>query len=159
MPQLPSGRHIALDPSPIQEIITKAFDSGFGVHGLMAIETIEHLYSHIDILFFRPRADNNDASVSLANFSLVTPDELEPYRSGYNLISIQDEFNQWSYADQKAFLNFLNEKRTNHFLGEILETVRKYQEELLEEPTSLQGLLATWWKMGCHPLQDELNDI
>ncbi len=155
MPQLPSGKHIALDPSPLQNIITEAYE-GLKVHELMAIENTPQLFSHIKVLYFRPTEESS--SMSLAAFSIVPPDGLEPYDSGYNLASIKNEVETWGNSDQKAFIDFLNETRTNRFLEELLEIVSKYQEQLTDQPTTLQGMIALWWKLGIHPLQEE-DDI
>ena len=152
MPQLPSGKHFALDPSPLQKIISDAYD-GLKAHELMAIENIEQLFSHINIMYFRPAKEARD-NLPLAKFSIVPPDDLEPYFSGFNLISIKDEFDSWCHEDQKAFAEFLNEKRTNSYLEGLLETVKEYQDQLTENPSTLQGMLALWWKLGIHPLQE-----
>lgn len=153
MPQLPSGKHFALDPSPLQKVVSEAYD-GLAAHELMAIENIDQLFSHINVLYFRP-AEETPYSLPFAKFSIVPPDGLEPYFSGFNLISIQDEFDSWDHEDQKAFVKFLNEKRTNNFLEDLLETVKEYQGQLTKHPSTLQGMLALWWKLGIHPLQDD----
>jgi len=153
MPQLPSGLHIALDSSPIQTLLDNAI-KGFKTHELMAIESIDQLFSHIDILYFRSRKDKSK-EILLATFSMVPPENLEPYQSGYNLKTIKEEFDKWDNQDQRAFLDFLNEKRINNQLECLLDAIKKCQQYLLEHPDSIQGLLATWWKLGCHPLQED----
>lgn len=153
MPQLPSGLHFALDPSPIQAMIDEVYDK-YQCHTLMAIETTEQLFSYIKILYFRPRQEQSE-QIEYATYSTVAPEDLEPYDSGYNLISIQEEFDKWDNKDQKAFIDFLNAYRTDKFLQGLLEVVIEEQNHLLENPRTLHGLFATWWKLGCHPLQDE----
>lgn len=50
---------------------------------------------------------------------------------------------------------FLNAERMDKFLSSVLEAVKEKPRERLEQPTTLQGMLATWWKLGIHPLRDE----
>lgn len=152
MPQLPSGKHVALDPSPLQEVITEAFE-GIKVQELMSIESTAQLFSHINILYFRPTAQNS--SLPLAKYSIVPPEGFETYFSGFNLISIKNEVDSWPPGDQQALIQFLNEERTNGFLEGLLSTVKEYQTKLSDHPTTLQGLMALWWKLGVHPLQNE----
>ena len=156
MPQLPSGKHLGLDPSPLQKVVSDAY-GGLKTHELMAIENIEQLFSHINVLYYRP-IEEARSNIPLAKFSTVPPDGLESYFSGFNLVSIKNELDSWSGGDQKAFIEFLNEKRTNRFLEGLLETVKRYQNELMEHPSTLQGMLALWWKLGIHPLQEDEDE-
>lgn len=152
MPQLPSGRHVALDPSPLQDLVSSAY-SKISTHELMEIESTNQLFSYINILYFLPK--DNNSKLSLATFSMGLPEGLAPYYSGFNLVTIKNEMNNWVEKDKKAFISFLNETRTNLFLENILQTIQKYQNELMEHPHSLQGMLAQWWKLGIHPLQED----
>lgn len=54
MPQLPSGRHIALDPAPLDKLIRQA-EKGALVHQLMAIKSAEVAFSHS----YLPRGGNS----------------------------------------------------------------------------------------------------
>lgn len=152
MPQLPSGQHIGLDPSPLQSIVNNAYD-GIQAHELMAIETMDQLFKHINILFYRANDNGNDG-YSLSELSIKAPDGFIAYESGYNLVTIKGVFDQWGQKDQCAFLEFLNESRTNSFFEAIFESIVKYQKGLTDNPSTLQGLLAMWWKLGVHPLQE-----
>ena len=156
MPTLPSGKHIALDPSPIQKLVDDAIN-GISTHKLMEIESIDHLFSNIDIVYFRVCKQPNK-ELSLAKFSIVPPDGMEPYSSGFNLISIKNEVEKWPTQDRDAFIDFLNEERANLFMEDLLKTVKKYQENLTDNPATLQGMLALWWKLGIHPLQDDSDE-
>jgi len=120
----------------------------------MAIETAEDLFEYIDIFYFRPKSEHYK-EWEYAEWSTIPPQDLEAYTSGFNLISIQSEFDKWDKKDQRAFLRFLNSRRTDKYLNGILETIIKNKEAFIKKPSTLQGLLATWWKAGCHPLQDE----
>ena len=44
------------------------------------------------------------------------------------------------------------------YFTEALDTVRQHQQNPLGQPWTLPSLQATWWKLGCHPLQEPLND-
>jgi len=153
MPQLPSGLHFAFNPGSLNRLIKDA-TKGILVHKLMAIETADDLFEYIDIFYFRPKSEQYK-EWEYTVWSTVPPQDLEAYPSGFNLISIQSEFDKWDKKDQRVFLRFLNSRRTDKYLNGILETIIKDQEAFLKQPSTLPGLLATWWKAGCHPLQDE----
>lgn len=155
MPQLPSGRHVALDPSALQTIVDGAFE-GIAAHELMAIESENDLFSHIMVLYFRPKPGEG-SPLPLAKGSLAPPQDLEPYQSGFNLVTIKEEWERWDDDDKRAFVRFLRDGRTGEFLENILQTVKTLQEDLLSRPTTIQGTLATWWRLGIHPLQDPIE--
>jgi hypothetical protein len=119
------------------------------------IQKPQDLFSYIEVLYFKLRKDSKLREDKYFTFSMVPPEELMPYPSGYNLITIQNEIKNWEYCDQKAFIDFLNSKRTENFLNKLTHTVEEVRNQLLDNPSSLQGMLATWWKLGCHPLQGE----
>lgn len=152
MPKLPSGRHVGLDSSPLEKIVYEAYH-GIEPHELMAIDSIPCIFSHINVLFFRPSRTNE--YLLLSEESITPQDKLESYFSGFNLISIKSELKNWCYEDQQAFIDFLNEPRTNNFFESLLKEIISYQVKLTEQPTTTQGMLALWWKLGIHPLQDE----
>lgn len=156
MPQLPSGRHFALDPAPLAELVRQVQQGKF-VHALMALKTQEDAFGHIGVLYFRPRSGPGGVSV-FADQSGIPPDQLEHYPSGFNLVTIQHELARWSADDRNAFLAFLREKRVHEYLEGLLEAIREAQGRLLDNPSTLPGLLATWWALGVHPLQDEAGD-
>lgn len=155
MPQLPSGRHIALDATPLEAIVDRAYE-GLAAHELMALVTVEQLFSHVNVLYFR--TSEGGPTRALAAQSAALPEGLEPYPSGFSLSSMQPEVERWSPEDQVALKQFLNSERTHDFLAGLLEVVRNLQKELLQQPATPQGMLATWWKLGIHPLQDDESD-
>ena len=144
-----------MDISPLEKVIDDALQGRF-VHHLMAITKPEHLLEYVNVLYFRPKP-TEASPVRISQHSEQIPEELEPYPSGYNLLSIRNELQKWSHADQEAFVVFLNSARINAYLTEALDVVRQHQEHLAGH-TSFSGLLALWWQMGCHPLQERFDD-
>jgi hypothetical protein len=153
MPRLPSGRHVAVDSSPLQELVDGAYQGKF-VHVLMAITEIEHLFPHVNVLYFRPKS-GKEGETPVSTHSNALPEDLEPFPSGYNLTTIHAECELWPGEDQVAFSEFLNDSKRRVFFEEILAAIRDHQERLLAQPTTVPGLMAHWWKQGCHPLQEE----
>lgn len=151
MPRLPSGLHFGLAPHPLIELIDSVRHSK-DVHRLMAIETLTDLAPHLDVLYFRPReglAVQREYSAS----SALPPEDLEPYPSGFTLATFAEQAGQWSAEDQAAFEAYLAEPRLRDFLQEKLDAVMAMKEELRQQPGTMPGLLAAYWRMGCHPLQ------
>jgi hypothetical protein len=56
MPWLPSGLHFAIDPSPLSQVVEGALQGAF-VHELMAIKDCGDIFRHIDVLYFKQRAE------------------------------------------------------------------------------------------------------
>ncbi|OYW27776.1 MAG: hypothetical protein B7Z47_06380 [Chthoniobacter sp. 12-60-6] len=156
MPQLPSGQHFALDVERLHKLIEDAFNAQW-VHELMAIEKVEDLYPYIGIVLLRPAAKDQVSQV-LAEGSLPVPEALEPLPSGHNLGNAHELTTTWSKEDQVAFNAFLNEPRLQTHLQVQLQAVEKAKERLLDKPDTTAGLLATYWKLGCHPLQEKENE-
>lgn len=156
MPQLPSGFHFAIDPSPVLDLIEKYVNSPYG-HHLMQIEHLGHLFDHVDVHFFRPRADAGVAT-QYAETSNLPPEQLEPYRSGYTLRTIKELYDTWPANDQLAFDAFLDQPRTRAFLQQYLDEVARAKQHLLSQFPALPGVIAHWWKLGCHPLQEDYED-
>ena len=90
----------------------------------------------------------------LSELSNLPPAALEPYPSGFNLVTIKPIVDAWPPTDQAAFLAFLRSDRTSRYMDSLLAAVRKAQGVLLDNPATLSGLLATWWNLGIHPLQE-----
>ncbi|WP_395739945.1 hypothetical protein [Prosthecobacter sp.] len=157
MPQLPSGRHFALDVEHLYKLIEDAFKAQW-VHKLMAIEKVEDLHPYIGIVLLRP-AEQDMVSQVLAKGSLPVSETLEPLPSGYNLANVHELTSTWSEEDQTAFQAFLKEARLQTHLQNQLQAVEEAKEKLLGQPDTTAGLLATYWKMGCHPLQEQEDEL
>lgn len=152
MPPLPSGRHLALDSSPLAKLVKEDAKAGKFVHELMAIKHPEDALQRIGVLYFRPkRAD--DCGLPLSELSNLPPEDLDPYPSGFNLVSIKPEVAQWSPEDQTAFVAFLCADRASQYMDTLLATIREAQTSLLDRPSTVPGLFATRWNLGIHPLQ------
>jgi len=141
MPCLPSGLHFAIDPSPLQQLVEDAFQ-GTSVHQLMAIKDCSDLFGHINILYFKQRAEDS-RGYQFAGESIAPPEGLEPYPSGFTLLSISGEVKKWSEADRSAFIDFLNEERTEEYFKSLIRSLEEAQKTLLSHPGTLPGLLAT----------------
>ena len=152
MPQLPSGRHIDLDPSPLVKLIENA-NSGIFVHDLMAIKHPEDALQHVGVLYYRPKKEDG-SDLPMAKHSSLPPADLKPYPSSFNLVTIKATVDTWPPEDRAAFLQFLCAEKTSHYMDSLLPAVRRAQGVLLENPSTLPGLLATWWNLGIHTLQD-----
>ena len=144
MARLPSGRHFALDSSPLQSLVDGA-QSGLGVHRLMNLDNTKKLYEHINILYFRQ--SNQRSNLELSKFSVVPPDGYEAYASGFNLMTIEDELGSWSAEDQAAFVRFLDTKRVSKFLESLIEEIVLSLGGLV---LSVTTLLPAWRRLRRH---------
>jgi hypothetical protein len=151
MPQLPSGKHIAIQATGFDALYDEAFN-GTQAHKLMQIQTIADLYPYVEVIYFVHdiKAEHGKNATGPQAF----PAGLRPAPGGYSLVAIQHEFNHWSRQDRKAFQAYLESDRIRSFFAELLEDVKQKQEKLLKEGPELGRFLALCWKTGAHPLQE-----
>ncbi len=153
MPQLPSGKHIAIQANRIDEMYDEAFN-GTQAHKLMQIEDIEDLYPYVDVIYFEGDSDYVNAEDG-APGSIAMPDGLRPVNSGFTLATILQDIANWCEEDRKYFSDHLRSERVVGLLNSILGDVKQKQVMLLEEGPELGRLLAMYWRAGVHPLQEE----
>lgn len=153
MPQLPSGRHIALDPSRAGEL-TDGATKPFLTHKMMAIESVIDLLPYIHVIYFKPATNINDDR-PINKFSNPLPEDMEMYDSGYTLANIKAEVDGWSDSDQQAFHEFLCGDALTCLLNDLYKNICDTRDILAQyPPASTAGLMAAWWQAGCHPLQE-----
>lgn len=154
MPQLPSGRQVAVTFAPLTELL-KAADSPFNSHKIMAIEQARDLWPYLSVLFLVPEADAADApAAAFRDDALPRPPGLMPVDSGFRLSDWDALTQDWSGDDRAAMREFL-ETRAACLFDEGLELVRTTQRALLAAPGTMAGAFAIMWQQGCHPLQDD----
>ncbi len=159
MPQLPSGRHFAFKAGSLFELYEEALLEAKFVHELMAIETTNHLFKHIDILYFKEK-DSDDSRMNLLNNSDVPPENLEDYPSGFTLYTILGEVKNWSDEDQDFFIEYLESEKVQGYLKSLLDDVEEKKQFIMSDKSpQLQRMLATMWEIGCHPLQDNDDEM
>lgn len=145
MPQLPSGRHIAIQANGFDALYDEAFN-GTQAHKLMQIKTIEDLYPYIDVLDFEQ--DERHAEPGL-------PAGLKPVPSGHTLATV-NQANDWhDEHDKAAFWFYISSERAQSLLEAILDDVKQRQQDLMKEGPYLGRLLALFWHVGAHPLQEQ----
>lgn len=142
MPRLHSGRLIALDTAPLNELVNSIRGGGAGE--MAEIRTVEDIFKRVEVLFFR-EADDESAAESRRRYRVPTPPGMEPYPSGYNLISIEQGAAEWDERDRVDLCAALNEARADRYFRNALAVVRECQHALLEEPAPLPETLNTWW--------------
>ena len=120
MPQLPSGRHVALS-----NVRLLAEADRYGRCGEPAsigrIETADDLRPWLDVLYFRPRAGTDAAEASASNL----PDRVEPYAGGLTLSSIDRNEADWSGDDREAFLRYVASEAAVKWLRRTFDEVAR----------------------------------
>lgn len=154
MPQLPGGRHIAIQPESLNKLCERV-KTGFRVHELMSIESREHLLNYIDILFFKPK-EPGEIPGSTAQGSDFPPEDMTPYLSGFTVNTFQEELTTWPKADRVAFLAFLESAKVQKYFDELLQLLDEYKEELFRHGSLATAVQIGWWRIDCHPLQPDV---
>lgn len=154
MPQLPSGRHIALGLEPLNELVDRARTSQF-VTELLLIVKPAHLLPYVELIHLEP---HNGDNVQLMVGSQPMPGELRQVRTGVTLATWLEAARDWSNDDQQAFRAFLSSPRVARLFEETLTWVHTRKEELKQHPDPLVQWQVMTWLKGCHPLQDGDTD-
>ena len=152
MPQLPSGRHIAIGLDPLNRLIDGIKDNPY-VTDLLAIETREHLYRYVELLYLAE--DPTAATPDYAQRSVPVSADLKPSPSGYTLADLGNEVESWSTADQHALADFLQSDRVLAYLDDTLASVQAAKRRLINDPRFSVRSQAAFWLGGAHPLQTD----
>ena len=155
MPQLPSGRQIALMPTPLDNLLKEGRHFG-NIHKVLAIKNEDDLARYIDVLYLAPEREvgSQEGVLDLHADSLPVPPQMAFVPAGYRLSEWEQHAVGWSEEDRAAFRDFLA-GRCVPVLREWLDTVRAGQAKLREADDPLTRLLVAWWDAECHPAQDE----
>lgn len=156
MPQLPSGRHVALEPQPLNQLIDDVVNErAVAIWPLLAIASPNDCINHFELVYMEPTGDGD--TPSLATGSVPLDAALRKVHTGLTLGDVLADTSDWSREDKEFFCEFLSSERVQAFLAHHFDHVQEVQAELREHGSSLQKWEAQTWAAGCHPLQDENN--
>ena len=155
MPQLPSGRHIAIHLSLLDDLL-KAADEPCNVHRIMVLTTIEDLAPYVSICYLEPKSSaiNQSSEQEFQNDALPRPPEMVVVESGFSLAQFDELSVDWSHEDIAAFQEFL-EVRCHELFERGLKETELVRQWLINESGGLLRMLALWHKAGVHPCQEE----
>ena len=155
MPMLPSGRHIALSPEPLVELLENASLPG-NVHKVMALKEWPDLHPWIDVIYLVPEGSPGVPNKGeFSDNSLPRPPGFVAVKAGYRLCDWEPHAADWSEEDRVAFSEALDGRARHHY-AQHLDYARSLQEKLLAaEGGKLAQILAGWHKAGVHPAQEE----
>lgn len=157
MPQLPSGRHVALDPSPLNQLIDDVLHERTLAHWpLLAIESPNDCLKHIEINYMEPVLDVG--APNLAKGSLPIDSTLRQVRTGLTVENVLADASDWSREDKEFFCDFLSSERVRDFLDNHFENIKQIQASLREDGSFLQKWQAQTWAAGCHPIQNDFGE-
>lgn len=155
MPQLPSGRHIAIQLNPLDDLLRNA-GSPDSVHRIMAIKDVESLADYVQIIFLVPDTSDSKGSLALKfdQKSLPCPADLVVKDSGYTLAQFSELSVGWPDEDKMAFRGFLDDRCQDLFAAGLRE-VERAKQWLLDESGMPARWLAQCYLAGCHPCQED----
>ena len=154
MPQLPSGRHVAININPLVALLREAENIG-NVHKIMAIKTLADLDPYIEVIYLVPGADSEGSSDrDFRSDSLPVPPGLVQADSGYRVSDWDQLTADWSEADKTSFRQFL-EGRGALLLQKGLDVALDVKKLLRNASSPAIRILAGWCDAGCHPSQEE----
>ena len=108
MPQLPSGRHVAIHAGPFEHLMQKVSEFAL-MREIVQMETISDVLGFIEVIFLVKSAiaSNNTSEYSLADDSFTPPPGFIALNSGFKLSDWEEMAKDWSYEDQTAMRKFL----------------------------------------------------
>ena len=129
MPQLPSGRHVAIGPDPFVELISDV--TGFGnLLKITKITCLQDLHEWFDILFFVEKNESGSdyAFPALSANSLIPPPDLVLVNSGYRVSAWQKLSEDWSNEDRQAMIDFIDSDRFTENFSQHLKKIFDIQK-------------------------------
>lgn len=155
MPQLPSGRHVAIHLNQLDVLLKSAIHPS-NVHQIMEITTIERLAPYTAICFLVPEDEAGVLSPKqeFRKDAQSRPPGLKVVESGFTLAQFDEVSLDWSAEDKTAFQGFLDIRCRALFEAGLEETER-VRQWLMNESGALTRTLALWHKAGVHPCQEE----
>lgn len=156
MPQLPSGRHVAIQATPLFDLIDAACTPDAVITRLLQIEQRADLSPYIDVMFFREIADAPVLAIAPGGESV--PSGIVPFASGYTLATIHQAIRDWPPEDRRGFAEYLGSERMQTHLSALLDRVAEVKHRLGREGGFVLQLQALMWETGCHPVQNDAYD-
>ena len=155
MPQLPSGRQVAIQLHPLDDLLSNA-GAPDSVHRIMAIKDVESLAHYVQIIFLVPDTSNGEGSLAVKfdRESLPRPVGLVAEDSGYTLAQFSELSIGWPDEDKIAFQAFLDDRCQDLFAVGLRE-VERIKQWLLDESGMPARWLAHCYQAGCHPCQED----
>jgi hypothetical protein len=154
MPMLPSGRHVALDPRPLQALLADA-EYAPNIHHVMALKTWPDLMKWIGVLILVPESQAGEDRIptEFSAQSLPLPEGLVAIPGGFRLDKLDKFTRDWSAEDRAAMREFVD-GRARAFFDTFLESAEVCRSRLRQG--SLDGrVLSRWYELGVHPAQEE----
>ncbi|WP_374350419.1 hypothetical protein [Chitinimonas sp.] len=159
MPQLPSGRHAAVD-SRLIELWNEALQ-GRRVHELMAINEVKDLAPFLQIVELIPTKAEGRSRETLATGKDMFPADCFVTKATGVMVSQKEAlYALWPGMDCLAFDQFLASPQFVQNIEGMLGAVKDLQVRLRSEGNLAAQIAVGWWLAGCHPAQEDgWNDI
>lgn len=119
MPQLPSGKHVAISAARLIELLESAA-RGERYTEVFAILRADEFDSYIDVMFFRESAGNQEQG---APGSQMIPNGLESYPSGWTLETLDTVAQGWTPEDRAAWDDYLASARVADYLDALWKQI------------------------------------
>lgn len=153
MPQLPSGRLIALSPKPLDDLLRQSHRPD-NVHKILGILDAPDLYRYVEVQNVVVVSGKGNSGISLDPSSSPLPKGMTFSPAGYCVSDWEVKTSGWSEVDREAFRNWLSGQAAPA-VDKWIEAVRREQDRLRGSGDFLTRVLVGWWDAGCHPAQEE----
>lgn len=154
MPMLPSGRHVGIDSTLLQQLINEA-ETGIAVHKLMAVTTTGDLRKYVQLINLVPTQASDELFTSDSKHSVSAPTNLKRVETGIRLSDTDQLASQFSAEDWAVFKMFLESPRVGDQFADWLKAVDETKQALLKSNSFAARVLAGMWQAGVHPGQAE----
>ena len=125
MPQLPSGRHIAIHAGPFEHFMQKVSEFAL-MREIVQMETISDVLDFVDVIFLvkSDLESNHSSEYSLADESFTPPPGFIALNSGFKLPDWEGMAKDWSAEDRAAMQEFLESDRCKSYFQHYLDIAK-----------------------------------
>ncbi len=156
MPQLTSGRHVGINPEPLMTMIDDIINERtLALWPLLSIGSPLDCLKHFEVIYFE---ETQSTALQASDMTGNHPRELKPIPTGLRVTDVLGEQSDWSEEEKRDFNEFLKCERAQAVLQLAFEQVTNTRVTLEEHGSFQQKWQAKTWKIGCHPLQEDLDN-
>lgn len=149
MPILPSGLHIAINSTPLANLLLKVeHGNGMFIPDVLSIQDPDDLRRHMSLIWLLPIGADCAVDEPFHRLTPPMPAGLTQVQSEYTMRRLPEYFDE---RDREAIEQFWQSPRCRAFLGEEMAKVRVMQRKALASPESEISYLREWFSAPCSP--------
>lgn len=149
MPTLPSGIHIAINSSPLANLLREVErGNGLFIPDVLLIHRPDDLRRYIGLVWLLPIGADCAVDQPFHRLTPPLPTGLTQVQSEYTMLRLPEYFDE---RDRDAIEQFWQSPRCRAFMDEEMEKVRAVQRKVFTSPDPENSYLSEWFSAPCPP--------